>query len=268
MFRVMQFCKANVLFFVGILYCSHAGAEDGYPNRPINVIVPYPAGGGGDILTRIVTQEMSKSLGQPMVVLNRLGAGGKVGVTAAKREKPDGYTVLISSTSTMTVFPVLEPKLAYKPLKDFVSASLIADTPGVLLATKSIAADNLKGINTLLRDHPEKYLIASGTPATFLASELYKQALGRTIQTINYNGSPPVILDLVPGRVHLTFIIVAAAMQEINNGNAKAIAVTSEKRISQLPNTGTMKEAGMGEVDASSWFGFSFPAGVESTRFL
>lgn len=261
MFRKMKISTAILLSAVGGMMSAPAAA-DAYPTRAIKVIVPYPAGGGTDVLIRTVTNEMAKSLGQTFVVINRPGAGGMIGVSASKMESPDGYTMVVSSTSTMAVYPAFESKLSYQPMKDFVHAGMVAKTPGVLVATKSLPADNLKDLNKLLKADPDKYVIGSGTPTTFMTTELYKLALKANIQTINYNGSPPVLLDLIPGRVHLTFMIAGAALPEIKNGTVKPIAVTWKERLPQLPNVGTMKEAGMGEVDASTWIGLAFPKGV------
>ncbi|SCU90714.1 conserved exported hypothetical protein [Cupriavidus necator] len=244
------------------LLAPAVAAAENYPSHPIKMIVPYPAGGGTDVLVRTVMQEMSKTLGQSIVVINRPGAGGKIGVTAVKLEKPDGYTMVLSSTSTMAVSPAIEPKLSYDPVKSFVHGGMIAKTPGVLLATRSLPAGNLDDLKRLLTAKPDDYVIASGTPTTFLSAEMYKQAIKSKMQTVQYNGSPPLLLDLVPGRVHLTFMIAGAAIPEIKNGTVKALAVTWDKRIPQLPDVPTMKEAGMGQVEATTWVGIAFPAGT------
>lgn len=250
-----------LLPLVGLSFFQEATA-DTYPNQPIKIILPYPAGGGTDVAMRLVAQEMSKTLGQTIIILNRPGAGGKIGVLVAKKEKPDGYTLVMSSTSTMAIYPTIDAKLGYDPVHDFTHAGLIASSPGVLLATLSLPANNLKELNQLLKAKPASYIIGSGTPTAFLAAELYKKAIQADVQTVNYNGSPPLLLDLIPGRTHLTFMIAGAAIPEIKNGRAKAIAVTGNKRIPQLPDVATMKEAGMGQVDATTWIGLAFPKGV------
>lgn len=250
-----------LLPLLGLSSLPGAMAET-YPNQPIKLILPYPAGGGTDVAVRLVAQEMGKSLGQTIIILNRPGAGGKIGILVGKKEKPDGYTLVLSSTSTMAIYPAIDAKLGYDPVHDFTHAGLIATTPGVLLATPSLPANNLKALNPLLKAKPDSYIIGSGTPTAFLAAELYKKALQADVQNINYNGSPPLLLDLIPGRTHLTFMIAGAAIPEIKNGRAKAIAVTGEKRIPQLPEVATMKEAGMGQVDASTWIGLAFPKGT------
>lgn len=253
---------AKYFLLLPALGALHGAMADTYPNQPIKIILPYPAGGGTDVATRLVAQEMSKTLGQSIIILNRPGAGGKIGVTVAKKEKPDGYTLVLSSTSTMAIYPAIDAKLGYDPVHDFTHVGLIATTPGVLLATQSLPAENVKDLNQLFKANPAGYVIGSGTPTAFLAAELYKKALKADVQTINYNGSPPLLLDLIPGRTHVTFMIAGAAIPEIRNGRAKAIAVTGDKRMPQLPEVGTMKEAGMGQVDASTWIGLAFPKGA------
>lgn len=235
---------------------------EAYPSRPIRMILPFPAGGGTDVATRLVAQEMSKTLGQSIVILNRPGAGGKIGSAAGAKEKADGYNIVLSSTSTMAVYPAIDPKLPYDALGDFRHAGIIATTPGVLVATKDLPAKNLEDLNKLLLDNPSRYVIGSGTPTTFLAAETYKRALNVNLLNVNYPGSPPLFLDLIPGRVHLTFVIAGAALSEINSGALKPIAITGNKRIPQLPKVGTMGELGMGKVDASAWIGFAFPRGT------
>ncbi len=258
---IRRFIPSACCLLSALALVAPAAAES-YPSHPIKMIVPYPAGGGTDVLVRTVMQEMSKTLGQNIVVINRPGAGGKIGVAAVKLEKPDGYTMVVSSTSTMAVYPAIEPKLSYDPIKSFVHGGMIAKTPGVLLATRSLPANNLNDLTRLLTAKPDDYVIASGTPTTFLSAEMYKQAIKAKMQTVQYNGSPPLLLDLVPGRVHLTFMIAGAAIPEIKNGSVKALAVTWGKRIPQLPDVPTMKEAGMGHVDATTWVGIAFPAGT------
>lgn len=256
---IAQYCC--LLPLVGLCF-SQGAMADAYPSQPIKIILPYPAGGGTDVATRLVAQEMSKTLGQTIIVLNRPGAGGKIGILVAKKEKPDGYTLVLSSTSTMAIYPAIDTKLGYDPVNDFTHAGLIASTPGVLLATPSLPANSIKELNQLLQAKPASYLIGSGTPTAFLAAELYKKAIQADVQTINYNGSPPLLLDLIPGRTHLTFMIAGAAIPEIKNGRAKAIAVTGDKRMPQLPDIPTMKESGMGQVDATTWIGLAFPKGA------
>lgn len=256
---IAQYCC--LLPLMGLCF-SQGAMADAYPSQPIKIILPYPAGGGTDVATRLVAQEMSKTLGQTIIVLNRPGAGGKIGILVAKKEKPDGYTLVLSSTSTMAIYPAIDTKLGYDPVNDFTHAGLIASTPGVLLATPSLPANSIRELNQLLKAKPASYLIGSGTPTAFLAAELYKKAIQADVQTINYNGSPPLLLDLIPGRTHLTFMIAGAAIPEIKNGRAKAIAVTGDKRMPQLPDIPTMKESGMGQVDATTWIGLAFPKGA------
>ncbi|MBB1597783.1 tripartite tricarboxylate transporter substrate binding protein [Achromobacter sp. UMC46] len=253
-----------LLSFLGFFALNNAMAE-GYPDHPIKIILPYPAGGGTDVATRLVTQEMGKILGQSIIVMNRPGSGGKIGVALAKREKPDGYTLVLSSTSTMAVYPAIDPKLSYDPVNDFTHVGLIATTPGVLLANLELPADNIKDLGKLFNSDPSKYIIGSGTPTAFLAAEMYKKAINADVQTINYNGSPPLLVDLIPGRIHATFMIAGAAIPDIKSGRVKAIAVTGDKRMPQLPGIATLKEAGMGQVDASTWIGLAFPKGVPAS---
>ena len=263
-----MFRKATVatIFSFFALGVSGSALAQAYPEHPIKVILPFPAGGGTDVLLRIVTREMSKTLGQPIIVMNRPGAGGKIGMNAAKQEKPDGYTMVVSSTSTMAVYPVIDAKLTYDPIKDFTQIGVMAITPGVLVANKDFPADSIKDTNKLLLADPAKYIIASGTPTTYLATELYKQMLGANVEVISYSGSPPIMLDLIPGRVHLTFMIAGAAIPDIKKGTVKPIAVTWKEPMTQLPGVGTMQEVGMGDVDASTWLALAFPKGVSEDK--
>lgn len=249
---------AAVALFTG------AGVLAAYPDKPVTLVVPYPPGGATDVLARILNQGLSQRLGQPVVVENKAGAGTAIGATAVARSPADGYTLLISSNTTFTVNAALKRTLPYDPLKDFEAVGLIGSSPLVLLANPSVPANTLPELVALSQEQPGKLSYGSfGTGTTaHLAGELLRLMTGAELLHVPYRGSAPAMTDLIGGQVPLTFDTNVAAMPQIAAGKVKAIAVTSRKRYSGLPNVPTVAEAGYPDYEMVPWIAVVAPRGL------
>lgn len=240
------------------------GALAAYPDKPVTLIVPYPPGGATDVLARILNEGLSQRLGQPVIVENKAGAGTAIGATALARSPADGYTLLISSNTTFTVNAALKRTLPYDPLKDFEAIGLIGSSPLVLLAHPSVPANTVPELVALSKRQPDKLPYGSfGTGTTaHLAGELLRLMTGAELLHIPYRGSAPAMTDLIGGQVPLTFDTNVAAMPQIAAGKVKAIAVTSRKRYSGLPNVPTVAEAGYPDYEMVPWIAVVTPRGL------
>mgnify|MGYP003639746289 CR=1 FL=1 len=216
-------------------------AQD-FPQRPLTLVVPYPAGGATDTLGRILAKTMSTKLGQPVIVENKAGAGTTIGASAVANAAPDGYTMLISSNTTFTINPALKSQLPYDPLKSFESIGILGTSPLVLLAHPSVKANNVQELVALAKAQPGKLSFGSfgaGTTAHF-AGEMFKAMAGVDILHVPYKGSAPAMQDLIGGQVPLTFDTNVAAMPQIKAGKVKAIGLTSAKPTSLMPGVPTI----------------------------
>lgn len=237
-----------------------AQAQD-YPNKSIRMIVPYPPGGGTDVVARIVNEKLAPELGQPIVIDNKGGAGGSVGTELAAKAPPDGYTVLMT-LSSHTINPKLFPKLGYDVERDFVPVSLAALIPQILVVNPSVPANNVAELVALLRANPGKYNYASvgiGSPG-HIAGELFKLKTGVQMTHVPYKGGGPAVTDTIGGQVQLLFVSMPAALQFVKQGRLKAIAVTSAKRSASAPDVPTIVENGGPDVVVDSWYGVLVPA--------
>ena len=249
--------------FVGILvFCAAAPcvAADAYPGKPVRWVVPFPPGGATDIIARIVAQKMSESWGQPVVVENRAGAAGAIGSEAVARAAPDGYTILMGTTSTHAVGPAVNPRLPYNHLTDFAPVTLVATFPNVLVAHPSTAA-SLQELIALLKANPGKYNFGSSGAgsSTHLAGELFKQMTGADINHIPYKGTGPLLNDLMAGHVAFAFDQITAVMSAVQAGKMRALGVASAERSAALPDVPAISEALPG-FEATAWVGIFAPA--------
>lgn len=240
-----------------------ASAQE-YPSKPIRLLVPFPPGGGTDILARVVGQKMSETLGQPVIVENKPGAGGNIGVDLAAKSAPDGYTIVIGQTSNLAVNPTLYPKLPYNPLKDLAPIGLIASAPLAIVVPAASPYKTLADPLSVAKAKPGDVTFASpgnGTVA-HLAGELIQKAAGVKFEHIPYKGASQALTDLLGGQVQLYSSSVPTALGHIKSGKLRAIAVTSTKRVADLPDTPTVAELGFAGFEASTWFGLLAPAGT------
>lgn len=265
--KMMKLKIANLALLTaalaGLLPWSGAYAQS-YPSRPLQLVIPFPPGGATDIVGRLVGRKLGEHLGQPVVIENKAGAGTVVGAAFVAKAPADGYTLLISSGSTFTINPALNPKLPYDPVKSFEPIGLAARVPLILIANRELPVNNLKQLIAAVRGTPDKYVygsFGSGTTGHF-AGELMWSALGIKLLHIPYKGSAPAMSDLIGGQIPFTVDTVAASLPQLKAGKIKAIAVTGATRATQLPNVPTVAESGFPGFSADSWLAVVAPRGL------
>jgi tripartite-type tricarboxylate transporter receptor subunit TctC len=249
----------------GLLACIALGAlGQGYPNRPIKLIVPFPAAGTTDILARAVAQKLTESMGQSVVVDNRPGAGGNIGADVVAKSAPDGYTLLMGTVGTHAINPALYAKMPYDHIKDFVPVVLVAGVPNVLVVNPALPVNSVADLIKLAKDKPGSVNFASSGSGTsiHLSGELFKTMAGVDMTHVPYKGSSPALTDLMGGQVQVMFDNLPSSLALIKSGKLRAIAVTSMTRAPALPNVPTLNESGLPGFEASSWFGVLAPAGT------
>jgi tripartite-type tricarboxylate transporter receptor subunit TctC len=247
-----------------------ASFAQGYPNKPITLIVPFAAAGTTDILARAVGVELSKSLGQQVIIDNRPGAGGNIGAQLVSKAAPDGYTLLMGTVGTHAINQALYAKMPYDTFKDFAPVTLVASVPNVLVLNPAFADRNkitdVKSFVTYLKANPGKTNMASSGNGTsiHLAGELFKTQTKTFMVHIPYRGSSPALTDLMGGQADVMFDNLPSSMGYIKSGKLRAIAVTSAKPSVALPGVPTIAQAGgdLANFEASSWFGILAPAGT------
>lgn len=239
-----------------------AACAAAYPEKPIRVIVPTPAGGTPDVVARMVTPGLASALGQQMVVDNRGGAGGLIGAELAARATPDGYTLLLSSPGPLTILPHLQQKIAYDPQRDFAPIGLISVGPFLLITHPSVPAKTVKELIALAKAQPNKlnYASAGNGAANHLAMELFKSMAGVQINHVPYKGAPQAVTDVLAGHMNMMFNSIAPVIQHIHAGRIRVLGIGSTKRSPQLPDVPTISEAGVPGYEAVSWFGLLAPA--------
>lgn len=254
---------ARLLAVLAVSVAGYAGAQ-GYPNRPIKIIVGFPPGQSVDVVARLVGPPMSQSLGQAVVVDNRPGAGGAIGVNALLNAPADGYTAMIASSGPMSINPHLA-KVPFDPLKSFAPVSMLASLQYVLVTQPAFPAANLRELISVVKASPGKHNFAgSGNGTTqHLTGELFKLQAGLDIKFIPYAGSTAALTDLMAGRVSYAFETIATVLPLIQSGRLKALAVSSLKRSSQLPDVPTVAEAaGLPDFNVVAWIGLVTRAGT------
>ena len=237
---------------------------EGYPAKPIQLIVPFPPGGAVDIVGRTISKKLGDRLGQPIVIENKAGAGTVVGAAFVANAPADGYTLLISSGSTFTVNPALNAKLPYDPVKSYEPIGMVARVPLILLANREVPVGNLKQLIGAVQRAPDKFSYGSfgnGTTGHF-AAELTWSAAGIKVMHVPYRGSAPAMSDLMGGQIPFTIDTVAAALPQLKAGKIKAIAVTGATRATQLPDVPTVAESGFPGFSADSWLAVVAPRGL------
>jgi tripartite-type tricarboxylate transporter receptor subunit TctC len=254
-------CALAAIISAGALPPPAAAAD--YPIRPITLIVPYPPGGGNDVIARLVAGKMSESLGQPIVIENRGGAGSTIGTRDVARSAPDGYTLLIA-TSSLAINPSLYPDAGYDPTKDFAPVGLIATSPNFVLVNPSMPAHSIAELIARAKDKPGQIDFAStGTgTSTHLAAELFATMAGVTLTAVPYKGVAPALTDLMGGQVPLMFCPMTAAIGFVRANTLRALAVTGAKRSPLFPDLPTVSEAGLPGYAAELHYGIVAPGGT------
>jgi len=243
-----------------------AAQGQGYPDKPIRVIVPVPAGGTPDVVARMVAPGLSNLLGQQLVMDNRGGAGGLIGAELAAKAIPDGYTLFFSSPGALTILPHLQKHVAYDTLRDFLPISLVSIGPFLLITHPSVPAKTVKELVTLAKSEPGKlnYASAGNGAANHLAMELFKSMADINLTHVPYKGAPQAVTDLIGGNVNLMFNSIPPVMQHIKSGRLRLLGVSSAKRSPQLPDVPTISEAGVPGYESITWFGLLAPAKTPS----
>jgi tripartite-type tricarboxylate transporter receptor subunit TctC len=247
------------------LLTAGAFAQDaaGYPNKPIKIIVAVPAGGGVDTVTRIVAEGMRQKLGQPVVVENRAGAGGNIGAESVFTSPPDGYTLLASQPSPITVNPLLYKNLTFDPTK-FEPVAIMTKIANVLLVRENFPAKDAKEFIAYCKANPGKVNYASqgiGT-TSHLTAALFEKVTGTKLVHVPYKGTAPALNDIVAGHVDIIFMELASAMRLHQGGKARILAVATNKRIANLPDVPTLEEAGVKNFESGTWNAISAPPGT------
>ena len=244
--------------------CAGAHAQSNWPDRPVRVIVPFPASGATDLVARVVAQRVAQDLGQQMVVDNRPGAGGTIGAAEAAKAQPDGYTLLLTTSSTHAISPHLVPRLAYDPRKDFTPVAHLADAPSVLLVTNSLPVKTVGELIAYGKAHPGKLNYATSGNGTIvhLNAAAFSAQAGVEMMHVPYKGTALAIPDLVAGQTHVLFDSLPTGMPHVKGGRLRALAVTSEKRSALAPELPTMAESGLPGYSSVTWFGVYLPAGA------
>ncbi|MBY0437717.1 MAG: tripartite tricarboxylate transporter substrate binding protein [Burkholderiales bacterium] len=235
----------------------------GFPSRPIRLLIPASPGGPADIVARIVAQNYGEAIGQPLVADNRAGAGGGIGAEIVARSQPDGYTVMISHSGPLAIEPLRQSKPSYDPLRDFTALSLVAEQAYVLIVHPSVQAKTVQELVALARARPGKMNFASGGPGTgiHMAAELFNLVAGLKVVHVPYKGAGPGMAALIGGEVDLMFNGISSALPQVRAGKLRALAMAGTKRSNLLPDLPTLQEAGF-KYDTSGWYGFVGPAGL------
>lgn len=259
-----------VCTLAGLAIISSAAFSQTYPVKPIRMIVPFPAGGGSDTMGRVVGQKLGVRLGQQIVVENRPGAGGSIGAEIVAKAAPDGYTLLLGSTSEIAQYPNVNPKIAYNPQRDFAPISLVGNVPLILVAHPSLPVKTVKELVALAKSRPGEinFSSAGNGSTTHLAVELLILTTGIRMTHVPYKGSAPAVTDLVAGNVQVGIPTMPAALPFVKAGRLKALAVSTAKRSPAMPHVPTMQEGGVDRYDTALWTGILAPSGTPNTILL
>lgn len=234
-------------------------AQGGYPDKPVRFVVPYPPGGGTDVIARIVQGKLQAQLGQPVVIDNRGGGGGSLGTDIAAKSPADGYTVLFT-LSSHTINPAIFPKLPFDTERDFEAVGIVASLPQILVVRPEFEASTIQELIALAKKKPLQFAsVGNGSPS-HLAGELLNLRAGLKITHIPYRGGGPAVTDVIGGQVPMLWVSIPAAAQFVKTGKLKALAVSTVKRSAAFPDVPTMQEAGVADFEVDSWYAMFVPA--------
>ena len=250
----------------GLFYTQTANAQSAasYPGKTIRLVVPFTPGGSTDILARAIGQKLTEAWGQSVIIDNVPGAGGAIGADKVAKAPADGYTLLMGHIGTLAVNPSLYPNLPYDPIKSFAPVAWVARVPNVLVVHPSVPAKNVKELVALAKSKPGQMNYGSGGngSAANLATEYFKLQTGTSLLHIPYRGTAPAVTDLVGGQTQVLFTGAPAVISQIKNGQLRALAVSSPKRMDALPDLPTVAESGYPGFEADQWYGVVAPAGT------
>jgi tripartite-type tricarboxylate transporter receptor subunit TctC len=260
----MQSIIRGLVAAVAALWLGLAAAQQNYPTKPIRFIVTFPPGGSSDLIARALATVLSERLRQQVLVENRPGAGGNIGMEVVAKAAPDGYTMGLGAAGALAANVSLYPKMPYDPVKDFTPVSNVAFVPFFLVAKTALPANDLRELVALASAKPGQLMLGYGGNGTamHLSGELFKLMAKVQMTNVPYKGSGPATMDAVGGQLDLAMVDVASAINQVKAGRLKAIAVTSARRVSVAPDVPTLAEAGLSGYEATGWFGVVMPAGT------
>jgi tripartite-type tricarboxylate transporter receptor subunit TctC len=241
-----------------------AQAQSDWPNRPIRMIVPLPAGSAADVVARLIGTKLTERLGQVIVVENRSGASGAIGTEALAKAAPDGYTIGMATSTTHVTGAILNPKLPYDPVKDFIPLAMVGVSPYVVVVHPSVKANTIAELVALAKAKPGSISYSSVGDASLahLAGQLFSTMAGIQLNHVPYRTSTQAVIDLNEGRIEMQFGILTTTHQFIRDGKLRALAVTTRQRVAEFPDVPTLSEAGVPGYEASLWFAAMAPAGT------
>ena len=246
--------------FAAVTWAATALAQD-FPNKPIKIVVPYAPGGTTDVLARFLGQRMSASIGQPVVIENRPGAGEAVGAGVVAKSPGDGYTLLLSTMTTQAINPTLFPKLAFDATKELTAIGRVADVPAMVAVHPAVPAQNMAEFQRYLKANPNKSYASPGTGTpNHLATELYKKSTGVFAVHIPYRGGAPAVQDLMAGQVDFMLILAPEAMPLAKSGRLRTLAITTQQRSPMFPDMPTVAESGVKDFELVVWYTLLAPA--------
>jgi tripartite-type tricarboxylate transporter receptor subunit TctC len=253
---------------LGTFSSAAAWAQTGdYPAKPIKIVVTFPPGGSSDAIVRILSTRLNEKLGQPLVIDNRPGAGGNIGLSVVAKSAPDGYVLGVGAAGGLTANVSLYPQMPFDVAKDFMPITMLAAIPFVLVGHPSVPADNIQQLIAYAKSQAGKVSIGHGGNGTamHLSTALFTQMADLKLIEVPYRGSGPAAMDTLSGQIQLSITDLAAALPHIKAGKLKAFAVTSPKRLSNLPDVPTLAESGLTGYDSTGWFGLVAPAGTPAS---
>ncbi|MBU3574437.1 tripartite tricarboxylate transporter substrate binding protein [Polynucleobacter sp. UK-Mo-2m-Kol15] len=256
------FVLSSVLTLIGLP--ENAQAQE-YPNRPIKMIIPFSPGGASDLVGRILQTKLGEVLGQPIIIENKPGASGNIGMEMAAKSAPDGYTLFLGNIGTMAINPALYPNIKVNPLKDFIPITEVVDVPSALVTNASFPVNTVAELITYLKANPGKFNYASpgSGSANRLQTERFMGLTGTKLAHIPYKGGAgPATVGMIGGETQMMFVTLSSAQEFIKSGRLKGLAVTSPNRMPELPNVPTISEAGFKDLTGGSWQILAVPAGT------
>ena len=256
--RMLKLCVV-----LGLAVAAQVASAQGFPSKPIRMVVAFPPGGSTDLAARALGEKLAAVFGQPVIVDNKPGASGNIGAEFVAKSAPDGHTLLMAATSFATA-PAFFPKLGWDPVKDFAPVSMVATVPIIVVVHPSVQANNARELIAYSTANPGKLNLASPGAATLtrLSGEMFKQAAGVDWVTVHYKGGPPAVADLLGGQSQVMFANISDVISQVKAGRLRAIAVTTAKRSAVAPELPTLAESGLPGFDASTWQAIFAPAGT------
>lgn len=263
--RAIACTRLLMVALVALLLTAQAPvrAQSDYPNQPIRLVVGFAPGGSNDILARIIADRLSQKIGKPVIVENKPGGGGTTAAAFVANQPADGYTLLVGASGAMVIAPAVTASMPYETLRDFTPISLVASFPLILIVSAESPSKSVKEFVSWTKENPEKANYATSSPTFTLSTELFKLRTGAKMQQIPYRGSNEAAASVIAGQTTMTIVDTLPAMPLIQGGKARALAITSSKRVPELPDVPTMGEAGVENAELVIWTGLFARKGTQ-----